>query len=218
MEPIVIIGAGGHASVVADVIMSSRQYRICGCVDKTPQNRLADLGITYLGDDEALPALALAGVQLAAMGLGGLENEIRWRLFGLASEIGFCFPPLVHPSAVVGTSASLGRGSIVMAGAVLSTGVLVGDNVIINTSASVDHDCVLGDSSHIAPGAVLCGGVTIGDKAFVGAGACIIQGVMVGADSVIGAGAVVVHDVPPGAKVVGNPARFLNADRGGSSR
>ena len=73
------------------------------------------------------------------------------------------FITLIHKDAYVSPSAHIGRGTVVMAGAVIQANVRIGKHCIINTGASVDHDCVLEDFVHVAPGTHLCGGVEVGE-------------------------------------------------------
>lgn len=213
---IVVIGGGGHARVVLDIIFSLGNYDVVGVVALDSPSYVGQYKIPYLGNDEVLPTLMEnRDVTLAALGVGAVgNNHKRKDLFTRVKAFGFSFPPLVHPRAVVGTGVEQGDGLVVAAGAVINPGVVCGTNVLVNTGAIVDHDCQLGDHVHVAPGAVLCGGVRVGGSAHIGAGATIIQGLTIGEGAVVGAGAVVVRDVPPWTVVAGNPARVLRTLRG----
>jgi sugar O-acyltransferase (sialic acid O-acetyltransferase NeuD family) len=83
---------------------------------------------------------------------------------------------IVHPLAYVSKSASIGEGTIVMAGAVVQAGARVGRHCIVNTGASVDHDCVVEDYAHLAPGAHLCGNAHVGEGALVAVGVGVAPG------------------------------------------
>lgn len=80
------------------------------------------------------------------------------------------FPILIHPKAWASPSATIGEGTVIMAGAVVQAEALIGKHVIVNTGATVDHDAIVGDYAHIAPGAHLCGNVHVGEGALVGVG------------------------------------------------
>lgn len=206
-KPIVLVGGGGHARVVANVLKLSGEFELVGYTDPRQESALSQDGVRHLGGDEVLPALRERGVTLAAIGVGGTDNSGRRRLFDKLVALGFVLPVICHPAAVIASDVLLGRGTVIMAGAVVNPGVALGDNVVINTGAIVEHDCRLGHSAQVGPGAILCGGVVVGAEAFIGAGACVIQGINVGAGAFVGAGAVVTKDVSPGVTVVGNPAR-----------
>ena len=49
----------------------------------------------------------------------------------------------VHPSAVVDETATLGPGTVVMAGAIIQANARIGRHVIVSTGSSVDHDCAV---------------------------------------------------------------------------
>ncbi|MCS4044619.1 UDP-perosamine 4-acetyltransferase [Salinibacter ruber] len=206
--PIIILGGGGHARVVIDMLCRLNA-EILGFTDPDPlRNQL--MGVTHLGSDAVLDRRNPEQVELAN-GLGNVGMSSRRREVYLDQrQKGFSFPPLIHDSAVVAESADVGKGSQIMAGAVLQPNVQIGENVIINTNATVDHDCIIGDHVHIAPGATISGTVGIEERSFVGAGATIIDDLDLGSNTVVGAGAVVVRDVPSGTTVTGVPARPRN--------
>lgn len=209
-ERIVLVGAGGHARVVAEIIQRVGRFCIAGYTAPAPQAPDSGWDFPFLGNDEVLPRLREMGISLAALGVGGTgDNRPRRELFTQIAALGFSFPPLIHPTAVVASGASLSEGLVVAPAAVVNPGSVVGRNVIINTGAVVEHDTWIGDHVHIAPRAVLCGGVRVGCLAHVGAGAVLIQGVAVGEGAVVGAGAVVIRDVEPWTVAVGNPARVI---------
>lgn len=207
-QPIVLIGAGGHAAVVASIIEALESYLVVGYTAPAGGVAAISCHYNYLGDDSVLPALFNQGIRLAALGLGGTgDNRPRSELYERIRRLGFEFPLLKHPSAVVAPDVVFGAGCVVAPGAVVNTGAKLGINVIVNSGAVVEHDCVIADHVHIATGALLCGGVRVGRLAHIGAGAVIIQSVSIGEGALVGAGAVVVHDVKPWTVVMGNPAR-----------
>lgn len=211
--PIIIVGAGGHAKVVADALLAAGAT-VEGLVDAKPNGAASDvLGLPILGDDQTVLSRVPATVVLAN-GVGSTgEPSARVRVFDGFLARSFHFVTVIHPTATIGRDVALGEGTQIMAGAILQPGSRIGRNVIINTGAAIDHDCRIDDHAHVAPGAVLGGCVTIGTRAHVGAGAVVIQNITVGADAVVGAGAVVIRDVPDGARVMGVPAAVTRAQQ-----
>jgi UDP-perosamine 4-acetyltransferase len=203
--PFVIIGAGGHASVVADALRALG-VAIRGMTDREASRKgLEVMGIPILGDDAILATLGSGTVCLAnGIGVrpracGGVPPDAgtgrrRGIFIGMRAD-GFAFPPIIHPSAVVSDAAEIASGAQIMAGAVIQPRARIGENAVINTSVSVDHDCRIGAHAFVAPGAVLCGNVTIGEGALIGAGAVVLPGRAIGENALIGAGAVVRGDV-----------------------
>ena len=209
MNKIVIVGAGGHARVVADVIRLSRYFEIVGFIDTQNADRhgspFEDSHV--LGGHEKLAMLFDSGVLHAAIAIG--NNEVREKLARELAAAGWQLPALVHPRAIVASSVTVGAGTVIFAGAVVNPATRIGANVILNTGCTVDHDCVIGDGAHIAPGVNLAGHVTIGAGSLVGVGAAVKPGITIGSNVVVGVGAAVVNDVPDGATVIGVPARVV---------
>ena len=114
---------------------------------------------------------------------------------------------VVHPSAIIDPTVTIGEGTVVMAGAIIQAGTKIGKHAIINTKASVDHDVSVGDFCHICPGATIAGHVSIGQFAMVGAGANVIPCMTIQKAAIVGAGACVISDVAENCIVVGVPAK-----------
>lgn len=207
--PIIVIGAGGHAKVLIDILHRAER-KIIGCTDTNyGLTGIRVMGEEILGDDEIILKYKPSEVHLVN-GLGSIgKTNRRQRIFEKYEKLGYVFATLVHETAIISEEVGLAQGAQVMAGAVLQSGVHVMKNALINTSATVDHDCHISAHAHIAPRAVLSGAVSIGLSAFVGAGAVVIQGITIGHNAVIGAGAVILKDVPPEHKMVGVPARRI---------
>lgn len=213
---LILWGASGHASVVADVVRLAGQFEIAGLIDDwNPQPRTVLAG-QVLGASDLLPKLRGEGVTHVLIAVG--NNVARRQLAKRALELGFALATAIHPRATIAGQTTLGPGAVIMAGAVVNPGVVIGANVIINTCASVDHDCVLGDGVHICPGARLAGNVTVGDGTMVGVGACVRDRISIGENCIIGAGAAVVSDIPAGSVAVGVPARVARGREAKANR
>jgi UDP-perosamine 4-acetyltransferase len=209
MPDIIVIGAGGHARVVADVIRLSGQFQLHGFLDQSHPERYGREyeGVRILGGDDLLPQLLQRGVRHATVAIG--DNRARQRIGQQLIELGFQLPPLVHARATVASSVQLGAGTVVFAGAVINPATRIGEHVIINTGATIDHDCVIGAAAHIAPGVHIAGEVTVGERTLIGVGAAIKPQIRIGRDVTVGVGAAVVDDVANGTTVVGVPARAM---------
>lgn len=205
-DAIVLLGAGGHARVMAEAIAAEGK-RLVGHV--APEVDTSGLLGPHLGDDLALPALLGQGVAVA-VGIGFVDAAgakrraalIDW-LDGLAAELA----TVVHPAAILSPSARLEPGCFLAAGAMVASRAWLGRVSIVNTGAIVEHDSVTGANCHVATGAQLTGGSRLGRDVLIGAGAVLRQGLEVGDGAVVAAGAVVIRPVAPGGQVMGNPAR-----------
>jgi UDP-perosamine 4-acetyltransferase len=209
-ESVIIIGAGGHAKVVIELMRAKGRYQIAGCTALSKSGSILD-NVLILGTDDVLPALLSKGVRKAFIAIG--DNLLRLRLLAKVSEMGFELINVVSPNAVVSPSATLGRGIAIMAGAVINASAQIGNGAIINTNASVDHDCCIGDGVHIGPGSALAGNVVVGPESILGAGTTVIPSVRIGRRTIIGAGSVLIRDIPDEATAVGVPARIISTGK-----
>ncbi len=202
MTPNVIFGAGGHARVIFDALCSAG-IPVLAFVDERRRIEVLD-GVPVFGADDP------AWVQLPrfqfVVGIG--DNPIRASIFERLVRRGGTPLTVLHPSAFISRRASVGPGTVVMAGAIINPGAQVGANCILNTGCSVDHDCVVEDHAHLCPGVRLAGAVRIGAHAMVGTGSCVTPGRAIGSGTVVGAGSIVVRDLPKNCSAHGNPARI----------
>ena len=145
--PIIVIGAGGHAAVVADALLAAGE-RLLGFVDADTSRRGCTLcGLPVLGGDEVLDSHAPATLVLAN-GIGGVgraeaepaRRSIQQRL----AARGWQFAGVRHPSAIVSPFAHIGPDAQLLAACVVQAGAEVGEGSIVNTAAVVEHDAVTG--------------------------------------------------------------------------
>ena len=199
-QGVAVIGAGGHAAVVASVLIASGQ-EVFGFFDDSASTwGTTILGIPVRG---ALRQLAESGSVRAILGFG--DNRARKVM---AEQLRVQWVTAVHPFAWVHPGVLLGPGTVVCAGAVVQPGARIGSHVIINTRSSVDHHARVGDYAHLAV-AHIAGGASVDEGAFLALGSFVLPKINVGAWATVGAGAVVTKPVEPGLTVVGVPARPL---------
>ena len=203
-KKLLIIGAGGHGKVIADIAMKLEKYEKVAFLDDDT-SITSVIGCEREGTIENLKVESNATEIFVAIG----NSKIRQTISRQVKEMGFFMPVLIHPNAVVAKDVVLGAGTVVMAGAVINSGVRVGEGVIVNTSSSIDHDCKVGNFSHIAVGAHIAGTVSIGQHDWIGAGAIVSNNLSIVDHVMIGAGAVVVKNIEETGTYVGVPAKKM---------
>lgn len=204
-----ILGAGGHAQVVADILMRAHEAgskcKPIGFLDDNPSlTGTVVLGFPVLGTVAQLNEFEHDAI-IVAIG----DNRTRARIFDPVQTQGEKIVNAIHPAVVLAPNVRLGEGVMICAGVVVNTGTIIGDNVILNTGCTVDHHNHIGPHVHVAPGAHLGGDVSIEEGALIGIGAIVIPGRSIANWAVVGAGAVVTKDIPPYATTAGAPARVI---------
>jgi sugar O-acyltransferase (sialic acid O-acetyltransferase NeuD family) len=204
MSGILILGAGGHGKVVADILLR-QEIPVLGFLDDDPElHGNTRLGLPVLGSINTFSRYGASGL---ALGIGDTANRRRVAARLARVDAGLWLTA-IHQRAIVAASVRLGVGVTIAAGAVINPDVVLGDHVIVNTGATVDHDCVIHAYAHIAPGAHLAGAVRVGEGTLVGVGASVLPGCTIGCWSVIGGGSAVVCDLPHHVTAKGVPARW----------
>ncbi len=199
MHNVIVIGAGGHGKVVADIIRKNGDF-VVGFLDDGKLCGTDFYGSKIMGNISSAENYADAEFVIA---IG--NNKVRNRISGMNIK----FYTAIHPAAVIAEGAEIGEGSVVTAGAIINSDAKIGRHAIINTCSVVEHDCVVGDFAHVSPGSVLCGTAKIGKETWIGASAVVKNNISVCDNAVVGAGAVVVKDITEKGVYAGVPAKRI---------
>ena len=186
MNKLIIIGAGGHGKVIADIAIKNGYTEICYLDDEATGECM---GFPIIGKSSDVDHLDDGNTDFI-IGIGNNRSRML-----IAEKYHVNWITLVHPSAQIGTHVSIGEGSVVMAGAVINVCSTIGAHCIINTNSVVEHDNILADFVHISPGVTLSGTVTVGRGTWIGTGSSVINNVDVCEDVTIGVGSVVIRSV-----------------------
>ncbi|MEA1916216.1 MAG: acetyltransferase [Campylobacterota bacterium] len=194
MSDIFIYGASGHGEVVSDVAKACG-YKNIIFIDDGKSN------FQSFEDVKSQNHIPIA------FGIG--ENRTRKKLFQNAENSFFEIVTLIHPSAVISSTCSIGIGSVIMPNVVVNAHSKIAKGVILNSSCVIEHDNIIENFVHISPNVSLAGNVTIKELSHIGIGSSVIQGLEIGAKCIVGAGSVVVRNIKSGVVAYGNPCKIV---------
>lgn len=195
-KPVIIIGSGGHASVLYNVLKLLNRP-VIGITDLSrPKDEKIFNDCKIIGNDSEILTFNPDKIDLVN-GIGSLPNN-RARRLEVAKrfrDLGYHFTNVIHPSSIISRNINFDDGVQIMAGTVIQNNTKIGLDSIVNTASVIDHDCVIGKNCHISPNATICGSVIVGDDCHVGAGSTIIQNICIGRNSIIAAGTTVYKNI-----------------------
>lgn len=208
MEDILLVGGGGHCQSVLDSLNNLKDYNVVGILDLRENVGSFINGVKIIGTDDECERFFNKGIRKAHISIGSIKSTtLRERIYSELKLIGFEFPLIIDPSALVSSSVEIGEGTFIGKGAIVNCGSKIGCNCIINTGSIIEHECIISDFAHVAPGAVLSGRVTIGRSTLIGTNSTVIQGINIGENVVIGAGSVVIRNIKHSCIAYGNPCK-----------
>jgi sugar O-acyltransferase (sialic acid O-acetyltransferase NeuD family) len=203
---ILIVGAGGFGREVltwARDTWSADSDKLIGFLSadrNVLDGRVCDLPI--LGDPADF-APSTGDAFLLAIGI----PHVRRRVAEILESRGARFLSLVHPTAIVAPTASVGSGSIVCPFAIVSDASRIGPFALLNYGSSVGHDAVVGTFGVLSPYAAIAGNAELGLDGFMGLHASLGPGCRVGASSKISANSCALSDAPAQSLIFGVPGR-----------
>jgi len=208
--PIVILGGGGHASVLADICLQQGREIMAVVSPDVISARSVFRGIKRLERDTDVLSFAPKTVELVN-GIGNIPgSDLRRQLARKFSELGYRFRNVIASSSLVSEFAVIDEGAQVLPGAIINSGAILGPHSIVNSGAVVEHDCVIEEYVHVGPNSTICGGACIGAGSIIGPSAVVAMGLNIGKMTIIGAGASVVRSVGNSKKLIPAHTRTEN--------
>ena len=190
---IYIIGCGGHARSVADIILGNVPSAQLIFVDENARDKETIFDFPVI---KSLPQEA----QNIFIAIG--DNQNRREISSGRKLIS-----VIAKTAYVAPTAVIEDGCFIASGVHVGPFVHIGKGTLINTNAVVEHEVQVGEFCHLAPNTTVCGRTTIGDRVFLGAGAAVIDKICICSDVTIGAGGVVVKDIYEAGTYIGIPVK-----------
>jgi sugar O-acyltransferase (sialic acid O-acetyltransferase NeuD family) len=207
---VILLGAGGFGREViawtSDAYKAGAMPEITSFADDNP-TALARFSydLEYLG---SIMDLKVNPDDLLLVGVA--SPLVKKKIFENFSEYIDQFLTLIHPSAVVASTATIGRGVVICPFALISADTQISDFVTINVMSSIGHDSIIGKFSTLSGHVDVTGQVQVGEAVFFGSGAKIIPRIKIGENSKIGAGCTVMRSVLPNVTYYTTPAKKLS--------
>jgi sugar O-acyltransferase (sialic acid O-acetyltransferase NeuD family) len=203
MGEVAIIGAGGHARTLIN-ILELRAYQVKGVYDDNFKEEYRGEiieGYPLLGGLEAIdPSEKVIIAKGNCQDLKKLSDQFQSQLLD---------DNLIHPSALVETK-RIGTSNQISAMSYVSKSANIGASNLIYSQSTIEHEVELGDYNVVTVNVSLCGRVKIGNGCFFGAGSVVLPNLSICDEVTIGAGAVVTQDIKEAGTYVGMPAKKLN--------
>jgi sugar O-acyltransferase (sialic acid O-acetyltransferase NeuD family) len=214
MTDLVVLGAGNAldevAELVADINAAGGELRLVGALDDAPHLHGTTSGAIRVEGPLSLatrmPAETRFVFAVGSYRTRMVRPQILQRL-ALPEER---FHTLVHPSAKIFSSASLGHGCIVHHGSVVFGGSRLEPFVVVSALSVIATNNLVGRGALIASGVITTDRAAIGPCAHIGQGVLVAENCEIGAGAQIGMGALVMQNVKAGAFGIGTPLRFLD--------
>jgi sugar O-acyltransferase (sialic acid O-acetyltransferase NeuD family) len=209
MKNIVIIGAGGFALEVMDLINSinlhNNQFTIVGFLDDSKTGFVVDEH-KIIGKTSDLHKFKDCKIVIA------ITNPItREKYFTILDDSKMITPNLIHPNAEISIYAKIkeNSGVIVNSFAQVSAKSILNRGVIIDSNVYIGHESEIDNFATIYPSSSISGNTRIGHHTEIGLGSKIIQGLTIGSNTFVGAGSTVVNDLPNNVIAVGTPCKTI---------
>lgn len=204
MNPLILIGGGGHCKSVLEAAESAG-YNILGVLDMPEEVGKQILSTKVIGTDDDIPAYVDKAEFVITVGF--IKNpSTRIKLYNRVKEVGGKLATIIASSACVSKYATIGEGTVVLHQAFVNAGAKVGCNVILNTATNIEHDAVIGNHCHISTGTMVNGECKVGERCFIGSQSVLANCITVGDDIIIGAGSLVRKSIYEKGIYSGNPA------------
>tara|TARA_Y100000589_G_scaffold329009_1_gene374497 strand:+ start:33169 stop:33771 length:603 start_codon:yes stop_codon:yes gene_type:complete len=188
MKDLLIIGCGGHARSVIDVINENAEWQIKGLIGLKEEVGKSVMDYPIIGDDLYLSKLRknFDNVFLA-IGKIGLDNR-REKILKKLEFLDFTFPSVISKYSIISRYSVIGEGTFIGHNVVVNVNAKIGKNCILNTRSIVEHDSVIGENCHLSTGAIINGGVKIGHNSFIGSNSVIRENLTIPANTIISSG------------------------------
>lgn len=200
-----IYGSGGAGREVKEIAVELNQWDevifIDDAIDTDVFKDVRRMSFERFRDEFSV---GLAEVVIA---LG--EPKTKSMLYHKIKDSGFKFGNVIHHSAWVSPTATLGKGIVLRAGVVVNADAVIEDNVTVMEQSCIGHDVILRKHCQISGFVIIGGGSEIGEGTYIGLSVPVKDHIRVGSNTIVGMGSVVIREIPDNVIAIGNPARAM---------
>lgn len=208
LEPIILVGGGGHCLSCIDIIRMENKFEILGILDTPEKVGKMISGVEIIGSDDDIPRLK-ERCKNFLITIGQIKSpDKRYRVFETIKKYRGILPVIISPRAYVSPTAHIDEGSIIMHNVLINANARIGKACIINTGALIEHESTIGDFCHISTNTVINGQVNIGNKCFIGSNAVVANNLFLNDGVIIAAGACIFKNIEKAGTYFGNPAKL----------
>lgn len=208
-DKILLIGAGGHAKCMIDILARQCEYQLVGIIGREDESISELMGFQVFKGDAHLEFFWRQGIHKILIGVGGYRNNnTRKDIFFRLKSMHFEIVNLIDATATIAEDVIMGDGVVIFPGVIINPGVKIGNNVIVNNGSIICHDTVVQDHVNISPGVTIGASSSIGEGAFFALGSSAISGVQIGSEILVAAGAMVTCDISEPGVYFGIPAKL----------
>ncbi|AQP53097.1 hypothetical protein CBF34_02715 [Vagococcus penaei] len=197
MKRLIIIGAGGHGKVCANIAFDMKKWDSIEFIDDNYSVLKKCLEFKIIGSMEDLPMLPDDYDYFVAIG----NNEVRKKIIVELEKMHKKIATLIHPTATIGLNVLIKEGTSIHQNVTINVDSTIGKGCIINTATIVEHENTINDFVHLSPNVALGGQVSIGSQTWIGIGSTIINNVSIGNDIIVGAASLVLQNIEESNKV-----------------
>lgn len=208
MKDLIILGAGGTAAQIAELVESlneqNKEWNVVGYLDDNPA--LFDkemVGYKVIGtiDDAHKYPEAYFISSIAHPNNRMIRREIYMRV----KQQGGKFATLISPDARVSKSAIIKEGTLVFGNALIGSLVTLEEDVCL-FSVHIGHESVIKAHTTASGSACIAGGVVIGSDCYISTNTSIAHDITIGDNTLLAIGSAATNNLKGGDMYIGVPA------------
>ena len=209
MKKLLIWGAGDQGHVTLECALAMNAYEQIDFLEIKEKGSRKIINHTVFKESEFDKVVKLYDEVIVATG----SNDLREEKIKMLLAFGIPLATIVHPTALISSSAKIGSGTTILANVIININTKVGIGCIVNNGAIIEHDCMVGNYVNICPKFAMAGHSSIGYKSYLGIGSTVIDDIRIGNRVTVGAGAVVVSNISDNIVAIGVPAKKMLVDK-----